>query len=104
MLDSIKIKIKDDELIIKKSYRALMLFEEMSGKAIDQMKVSVSDIMLLFYCILKACNKDKFNHTFDEFIDILDENPNYMEPFQKYLVEEGKKVEKTSVKKKPKVG
>jgi len=102
MLDSIIIKIQDREYIVKKSYRSLMLFEEMSGRNIDEMKDSVNDLMLLFYCILKANNRDIFQYSFDEFIDVIDEHPDSVEVFNKYLLDEAKKIDKSSTKKKQK--
>ena len=102
MLEEIKIKINGIEYTVKKSYRALMLFEEMAGKNLDALKDSVSDLILLFYCILKANNRDNFQYTFDEFIDVIDENPYSVEVFSNYLTEEAKKIDKSPTKKKQK--
>lgn len=92
MLDSITIRIKDEDYIVKKSYRSLMLFEEKSGRTVDQIKESVNDLLLLFWCVLKANNREKFTYSFDEFIDVLDDNPDTVEVFNTYLTEEAKKV------------
>lgn len=80
-----KIKIGENEYKIKQSFRALLLFEELSGKDVSDIKDSVSDILKLFYCILKANNKDIFNYTFDEFIDLIDENYESVDLFSKFL-------------------
>jgi hypothetical protein len=91
MLDEIKIKIKGQEFIVKKSFRSLLLFEELSGKGIDQLKETLTDLMLLFYCILKANNKDTFNYTLDEFISAIDEaEEKPLDKFNEYLVGQAK--------------
>ncbi len=63
-MDTIKIKISGIEYNVKQSIRSLMYFEEMTGKSINTMDNSFSDIMKLFFCILRAGNKD-FIFTFD---------------------------------------
>lgn len=100
MLDGISIKINETEYVVKKSYRSLLLFEETTGRGVDQIKENVSDLMTLFWCILKANNKDTFKFTFDEFIDLLDEYPDTVEVFNNYLLDEAKKVKPASPKKK----
>lgn len=98
--NGIKVKINGEEFNVKKSYRGLMMFEELTGKGISEMKESATDLLTLFYCLLKASNKEKFTKTFDDFIDIIDENPDSVDVFNAYLLEEGKKNEKSSTKKK----
>lgn len=86
-MKEIKIKIGEKEYKIRQSFRALLLFEELSGKDVSDIKDSVTDILKLFYCILKANNKDTFNYTFDEFIDLIDENYESVDVFSKFLTE-----------------
>jgi hypothetical protein len=91
MLDKITISIAGADYTIKKSYRSLMLFESKSGRSIDQMKESVNDLLLLFWCILTANNRETFKYTFDEFVDVLDEHPESVDMFNNFLMgEEGK--------------
>ena len=89
-MEKTKITIAGTEFIIKQSFRALMLFEEMTSKTINQMGESVSDILKLFYCILKGNNLETFNWTFDEFLDVIDEEPNSVKVFTDYLQEQAK--------------
>lgn len=88
MVESITIKIKEQDYIVKKSFRALMLFEEKSGRGIEQMKETVNDLLLLFWCMLKANNKETFKYSFDEFIDVCDESPESIEVFNTYLLQQ----------------
>jgi hypothetical protein len=102
MLDQIKVKINGEEYVIKKSFRALMLFEETTGRNVDQLKETVSDLMLLFFCILKANNREKFLYNFEEFLDSIDEHPDTVEVFNDFLLTEAKKNTESQPKKKAK--
>lgn len=82
-----------------------MLFEEMTSKTVNQMNESVADILKLFYCILKGNNVSVWNYTFEEFLDIVDEQPEVFTQFTEYLEEQAKgqpaaEQKKTPVKKK----
>lgn len=67
-----------------------MLFEEMTEKTVNEMNDSVNDILKLFYCILKANNLETFKFSFDEFLDVIDEQPEVFTHFTEYLQEQAK--------------
>lgn len=90
MSEIIKIKLGEKEYVVKKSMRALLLFEELTGKPMSKIDDSLNNTITLFYCILKVANKD-FNYTFDEFIDLIDENIDSINVFTEYLQSEAKK-------------
>ena len=81
----VKIKIQGKEYQLKQSFRALMMFEEMTSKSAEQVNENVTDLMKLFYCLLKASNKETFAYDFDAFIDAIDEDPQAIEVFTDYL-------------------
>jgi hypothetical protein len=83
-MESIKIKIGEFEFQIKQSFRALMIFEKLTGKSVSQSNDSINDIMMMFYSIIKGCNKN-FDFDFEFFVDLVDENPKSIEVFTKYL-------------------
>jgi len=89
-MEKITIKINELEYIIKQSFRALMLFEEMTEKTVNEMTESVADILKLFYCILKGNNLTTFKYSFDEFLDTIDEQPEVFTQFTEYLQEQAK--------------
>jgi hypothetical protein len=84
MKEAITIKIEGRDFVIKRSFRALMLFEEMTGRMVDNIHENVTDVMKLFYCFLKGGNKD-FEYSYDEFIDLVDNNEGIFEDFSQYL-------------------
>jgi len=70
-----------------RSYRAMFDYEEMTGKSISKIE-TLKDNITFLYCMLFAVNED-FEYTFDEFIKILEDNPETMAQLQEKLV--GKK-------------
>ena len=84
-MNQITIKIQDKEYIVKQGFGSLMLFEEMTGKNVFEVNESISDMIKLFYCYLKARNKDTFLFSFDEFVNILDDNQEIFTEFYGYL-------------------
>ena len=84
-MEQITIQLSGKELIVKQSFRSLMLFEEMTGRNVNQLNDSLSDILTLLYCMLKASNKKNFIYSFDEFIDEIDLNPEIPVVFTEFL-------------------
>jgi len=94
------IKINGQELTLKRTFKALMQFEALSGKSAFGVSISITDGLKMFYCMLSAANEN-FSPSFSEFLTILDEDPGPVEQFYKYmasLVED--KTEKAINKKK----
>lgn len=87
-MKQIYITISEQQYRIKQSFRALMLFEEMTSKSVGEMNESVADVLKLFYCILKGNNMQTFTYTFEEFLDIMDEQPEAFTEFTEYLQEQ----------------
>ena len=72
------------DFILKQSFRALLLYEELFGiQYIDDGKMNSR--YKLLYCMLRAANKVIFNYNYDQFIDLLDDNQDSVEEFIKYL-------------------
>lgn len=82
------IKIKNKEYKVKYTFRALMLFEQITSKmfSID----NLTDQITFFYCLLLANNPDD-TMTYDEFIDAIDDDSTILNQFQKYLADEANK-------------
>ncbi len=75
--------MKLTELKLKYTNRSIMIFEAITGKAFNI--TSLTDQYLFFYSILLANNKDVFEITFDDFIDLLDDQPEAMVHFGEWL-------------------
>lgn len=60
-----------------------MMFEELTEKNVDKMNGSVSELIKLFYCIVK-CN-NRFEKSLDEFIDMIDNDEKAVDSFSDYI-------------------
>jgi hypothetical protein len=98
MVKEVQMEILGNKYLVKKTYRSLLLFEEQSGKSVSEMKQSLRDLMMLFYCIVQANNTITF--TFPEFVDMIDAQPDAMDKFNEYLVESATEVKEKPAKKK----
>lgn len=67
------ITISGNEYQIGFSFRAIDMFEQMTGKSVQEVTRTLDNAKYC-YCTLKALNPE-FELTFDQFIDILDAEP-----------------------------
>lgn len=85
--------------ILKQTFRAIMYFEELTKKSVSNADENVTDLITMFYCLLKAANKDSFKYTLDEFIELLDDNQEQIEVFNNYLLAQAQPQDKKKQKK-----
>lgn len=78
-----KITIKDKEIELKQSIRSLMLYENIEGKTFNP--TTTTDFVTYMYCVVVASSKD-YSITFEEFLDAIDENPDYLKEFTEWLI------------------
>lgn len=98
MIKEIQIKIGDKDYLVKKNYKSMLLFEQETGKSITELKQNLTDLILLFYSIVKANNQVEFNFT--QFVDMIDERPEAMDEFNKFLIDSATLVTEPPIKKK----
>jgi hypothetical protein len=74
MLKEIKLNLKGIEYKVKASFRSMLEFETMTGKSVDSIK-GLNSMSEFLYCSLKSNNRNypKFEMTYDEFLDSIDE-------------------------------
>jgi hypothetical protein len=82
-MNELKITIKGKEFIIKQSFRSYLLYEEMTGHQISDIS-TMKDMLTLLYCTLKGCNVKSWEYNFDDFIDIIDEDPEIFTKFNDF--------------------
>lgn len=73
-----KITIKDKEIELKYTIRAMLMFENIADKTFNT--AGLTDVITFMYCCVLSSSKD-YSITFDEFIDWLDENPSVLNEF-----------------------
>lgn len=72
MIPETTIKINEVEYKVKRTNRSLLEFEKLTKKSIEEISANLTDMLGIFYSILKA-NNQHFNFTFEDFVDYLDE-------------------------------
>lgn len=83
-----KLKIKEKEIELKYTIRALFIFEKIANKTFTT--TSITDMYLLFYSLIIA-NRPDIELTFDELIDICDEDITLFTEFTTWLTSEFEK-------------
>lgn len=77
-----KVTIKEQEITLKYSMRAIFQYENILGAFNPK---SLSDFATFFYCVVCSSNKD-LDLTFDDFIDeVIDPQPELMNEFAEWL-------------------
>lgn len=76
------ITVKGKEIELKQSIRALMIYENISGKTFEPK--GLSDVISYMYCVVVASSGD-YSLTFDEFIDEIDNNNDIVTKFTEWL-------------------
>lgn len=81
-----KITINEIEYTLKYTLRALFIFEKITDNQFSGKQLI--DYYILFYSTLIANNSDSFKYTFDEFIEICDNDNSLFTQFIEFLNKE----------------
>lgn len=84
-----KVTIKGVEYVIKYGFRSLFVFERLTGRAFES---TTLDMCTLFYATLMA-NNPAFAMDFEEFINLLDEEPRLLDTFRECLTTYDKRLQ-----------
>ena len=77
-----EIVIKGNKVSLKYSFRALMIYENITQKSFNPK--GISDVVVFFYSVVVASTKDT-TLSFDDFIDWLDNHPTAINEFSIWL-------------------
>ena len=83
-----EIKLNDKSYELKKTFRSILIYEEIKGELFNPQ--SVSDILLYFYSTLLASNPS-MDITFNDFLEYLDNNPDELNNFVEWIELQNKK-------------
>lgn len=83
-----KVIINNKEIELKKSFRALIIYEEIMKESFSGS--GYKELLIYFYSIILSSSKD-IEISFDDFIDWLDDNPDSLNEFIKWLEKLGEK-------------
>ena len=76
------VTIKGNTYTLKYSFRALMIYENITQKSFSPQ--GLSDVITFFYSVVVASSRDN-NLRFDDFIDWIDDNPSSLSEFSNWL-------------------
>lgn len=79
------VKIGEKEIKLKWSFRSMILYENIQGKSFTP--TSTTEVLVFLYCVILASEKDLI-FTFDEFLDMVDEKPELIVEFSKFIEEQ----------------
>ena len=77
-----EITIKGNTVSLKYSFRALMIYENITQKSFNPK--GISDVVVFFYSVVVASTKDT-TLSFDDFIDWLDDNATAINDFSVWI-------------------
>lgn len=78
------ISIKDKEVKLRYSFRCFFIFENIMGRSFQPN--TTTDVLVFFYSCIMASDKElEFN--FDEFLDMVDENPGLIAEFSQFITQ-----------------
>lgn len=77
-----KVRYDDHEYELKYSFRALMIFENITNKSFNP--TTLSDIIIFFYSVLLSSAKPAVIE-FDRFVELLDREPELLQQFSEWI-------------------
>lgn len=77
-----KIKIQGKDVELKRSLRSMIFYESLAGKPFEPKQLV--DIITYFYSVVMSSERT-LTITLDEFVDLLDENPQLLIDFSTWL-------------------
>ena len=78
-----KIQILDREVELKSSFRAYIIFENITGKSFQSVQ-TLSDVLVFMYATILASLRTT-DISFDAFMDYIDANPTVVTEFSDWL-------------------
>lgn len=87
MIEKGEIRINNQNYVIAQNFGAIMLFETLAKKKYTDIDNSISDMMLYFYSVVKYNNKN-FVFSFEDFVSLIDSEPESFTTFAKFIVSE----------------
>ncbi len=79
------LNIKDKEVTLRYSFRSLLLYENIQNKSFTPS--TTTDVLVFFYCVIMGSEKN-LDFTFDEFLDMIDEDQTLVIKFSDWLTKE----------------
>ena len=92
--NTMKIQILGRDIELKATFRAYIIFENITGKSFQQLS-TLADVLTFFYATILGSAKTT-DISFDAFLDFIDENPNVVTEFSQWMTGSNAVVEEAS--------
>lgn len=79
------INIKGKDVTLKYTFKSMMMYENITNKAFAPS--TLTEVIIFMFCVIIASDKSA-QLTFEELIDIVDDNPSLLEDFSEWLTKE----------------
>lgn len=79
-----KIQLNGKDIELRYTMRALMMYENIKQESFAPK--TLQDVMIFFFCVIIASDKTA-RITFDDLIDMVDDNPDLLSEFSEWLTE-----------------
>lgn len=79
------IEIDGRNVEMKMSFRSYIIYENIQGKTFAPQ--TMTDVLVYFYCVIMA-SASNLQFSFEQFLDMIDENPHLVEEFSTWLTGE----------------
>ena len=78
------VNLNNKQITLKNSFRAMMMYENINGST--YLGGGLTEAITYFYCVVVTSSKD-YELSYDEFVNYLDENPDKLQEFSKWVTE-----------------
>ncbi|MFW5890591.1 MAG: hypothetical protein ACOCUI_00050 [bacterium] len=85
-MKSINIELNKEKYILKLSNRAAIKWENLNQRSFGKLTNSLADLFSLMYACL-AANNENFTYTYNDFLDLMDDNISELNKFTNYFNE-----------------
>ena len=92
--NNMKVQILGREIELKATFRAYIIFENITGKSFQQLS-TLADVLTFFYATILGSAKIT-DISFDDFLDFIDANPNVVTEFSEWMAGSNAVVEEAS--------
>ena len=79
------VKVNDKEITLRYSFRSLILYENIQKKSFSP--ETTTDVLIFMFCVILSSEKD-LDFDFNQFLDMIDENPSLVAEFALWLTKE----------------
>ncbi len=83
------ITIAGIDYVLKFDFKTLMTWEKQTGRLATEVSISITDTILMYWCALLAANPLTFEYTFDQFVDLINEDPMLLVRFSNTVIKLG---------------